>query len=738
VTDHNPFVFSFGEFVVREREYLLVKAGNAVPVEPKSFRVLLFLLRNSGRLIRKDEILNAVWADCTVSDNSLTRSIATLRRLLGDDPREPRYIATVQTVGYRFLAQVTATPELATSEKVSPGQSPVAENGSSLAATGGVSHETAIPGRRRLTLLGAAVGFTVLAAIAGISVRGVVRKWTVGAIRPSAAKTGLSARHAVPLTMVPGLVDDPAFSPDGEKIAFLWDADGNARTDLYVQLVGGEKPLRLTNTADGFLCCASWSPDGRQIAFFRCDDDGGGIYAVSALGGSERKLTNATCLYQLGGYPEWTPNGEALLIADRCAPNRPPGIVLFSLATGERRCLTAPPHLGDPGDSMPKLSPDGKTVAFLRSTTLELSEIYTVELSGANLRQLTTDGATIEQFMWSPDGQQIIFYSSRKGLGRPWRVSVAGGAIEEEQEYPGVGSLSRDGRRLAFVGYSGLPGAIWRARLGGPNENRKTLSLERIVASACGNDSPQLSPDQRQLLFRSCRSGNGELWMSDTNGNNPRELTFTNSGWLGSPRWSPDGKWIAFDYRVKGHSQIHLIDADGRNRHQVTTGGFDNEVPSWSRDGASIYFSSNRTGTWQIWKRQVLKGRETQITRNGGIAVYEASNANVLYYSKLDTAGIWSMPKDGGDEQLVTSALHRGYWGNFSVTDRGIYLLDADTVPRPTIIFYSFQARRLTPVLQLSQQPDSWEPALAASSDGRTLFFSQYVPQNSITMVENP
>lgn len=112
MTDDNPFVFSFGEFVVREREYLLLKGGNGVPIEPKSFRVLVFLLRNPGRLIRKDEILNAVWADCTVSDNSLTRSIATLRRLLGDDPRDPRYIATVQTVGYRFLAQVTATPEL--------------------------------------------------------------------------------------------------------------------------------------------------------------------------------------------------------------------------------------------------------------------------------------------------------------------------------------------------------------------------------------------------------------------------------------------------------------------------------------------------------------------------------------------------------------------------------------------------------------------------------------------------
>jgi pentatricopeptide repeat protein len=91
---------------VREREFCIVKAGQLLPVEPKAFRVLLLLLRSPHRLIAKDELLDAVWNDCAVSDNSLTRSIALLRRLLGDETREPRYIATVPTVGYRFLCDV--------------------------------------------------------------------------------------------------------------------------------------------------------------------------------------------------------------------------------------------------------------------------------------------------------------------------------------------------------------------------------------------------------------------------------------------------------------------------------------------------------------------------------------------------------------------------------------------------------------------------------------------------------
>ena len=97
--EHKCFVFTFADVEVREREFCIVKAREVLPVEPKAFRVLLFLIRNPHRLITKDELLNAVWNDVAVSENSLTRSIALLRRLLGDDTREPRYIATVPTVG---------------------------------------------------------------------------------------------------------------------------------------------------------------------------------------------------------------------------------------------------------------------------------------------------------------------------------------------------------------------------------------------------------------------------------------------------------------------------------------------------------------------------------------------------------------------------------------------------------------------------------------------------------------
>jgi TolB-like protein/DNA-binding winged helix-turn-helix (wHTH) protein len=106
-----PLVFRFGDVEVREREFSLTQAGKVLTIEPKAFRTLLFLLHNPQRLITKDELLNAVWGDTAVTEGSLTRSIWLLRSVLGDDSRSPRYIETVPTVGYRFVAAVEELPE---------------------------------------------------------------------------------------------------------------------------------------------------------------------------------------------------------------------------------------------------------------------------------------------------------------------------------------------------------------------------------------------------------------------------------------------------------------------------------------------------------------------------------------------------------------------------------------------------------------------------------------------------
>src|SRR5271165_6117857 len=86
---------------------LRVTVGSEIrPLEPKSFRLLLFLVENRGRILPKEEIMATVWPDVFVSDNSLARAVAQVRKALDDDPKAPRYIETAPTVGYRFVAEI--------------------------------------------------------------------------------------------------------------------------------------------------------------------------------------------------------------------------------------------------------------------------------------------------------------------------------------------------------------------------------------------------------------------------------------------------------------------------------------------------------------------------------------------------------------------------------------------------------------------------------------------------------
>jgi Tol biopolymer transport system component/DNA-binding winged helix-turn-helix (wHTH) protein len=695
-----------------------MRGGETIPVEPKAFRVLLFLLENPHRLVTKDELLDAVWQETSVSENSLTRSIALLRKLLGDDTHEPRFIATVPTVGYRFVADVTESEETL---RASNGGRAIAKDDSQRLRGG--------KWRSAKLVIAGCLGLMVLA---GLIVG--ARSWLSARHH---AQNAISVLRSTTLVSVPGRILDPALSPDGRAMVFVWDGENPGRGDVYVQLIGGEKPLRLTHTVSGFVCCGSWSPDGRQIAFALCDDQGGSVLVIPALGGPQRKVSDAACLYGAGGWPMWMPDGKSLIVSSVCEPGGRHGLVLLTLATGEKECLTTAPG-GEIGDWRPALSPDRKRVAFSR-TGASRGDIYTLSLQDGQLHRLTAEGKSIWGFMWAADGQHIIFSSSRSGLAAMWRVPAGGGAIEREAIYPEVGSLSADGRRLIYVRDIGSrPTTILRADLSTPGGS--VLDVKQLISSANENDSPQLSPDGRQLVYGSGPAGyggwGGEVWKSDADGSDPVQMT-SYEGHTGTPRWSPDGKFIAFDNRNELRSQIYVMDADARNQRRLTSGNYDHVVPSWSRDGRFIYYASNQTGAYEVWKHELDTRREIQVTRHGGFGSFEGYDGKTLYYCQFDGAGIWEIPIAGGEERRITAAPHLGYWGYFAMTEPGIYLLDTQGANAKAVVrFYDFRTHRLTPVLTLEQDPLPWGANLWASRDGRTLLFAQYKVTSAMTMME--
>jgi DNA-binding winged helix-turn-helix (wHTH) protein len=106
MSKHVNEVYKFGSFKIDARERLLSRNGEPIAVTPKPFDTLLVLVRNSGHLMLKDELMKAVWPDSFVEEVNLSQNVCALRRALGDTAHESRYIATVPGMGYRFVAEV--------------------------------------------------------------------------------------------------------------------------------------------------------------------------------------------------------------------------------------------------------------------------------------------------------------------------------------------------------------------------------------------------------------------------------------------------------------------------------------------------------------------------------------------------------------------------------------------------------------------------------------------------------
>jgi Tol biopolymer transport system component len=526
----------------------------------------------------------------------------------------------------------------------------------------------------------------------------------------------------VPLTSFPGIEVDPAFSPDGNQVAFVWNGDKPDAADIYVMLIDGGRPLRLTQDP-GPDRRPAWSPDGRRVAFLRLRPGGSDVFIVPALGGQERKVGDSAA--GTTGL-SWSPDGRFLAIVDRASPQENFAIFALSVDTGEKRRLTTPgPGESDQGAAY---SPDGRTLAFLRARNYPDIHLLSLTEDGqprGDPVRLTHDQRPILGIAWTPDGKNLVYSSQRGGAPALWRVRVAGG---EPERLPVGGddaflpSVSRDGRLVYARAVEDTN--IWMASPDRPPQ--------RSAASTRTENGPQFSPDGRRIAFASNRSGNEEIWLADADGSNTTQLT--SMGGAGSPRWSFDGRSIAFDASQSGQRDLYLIGIDGGSLRRLTAEPSDEVRPSWSRDGRWIYFASNRSSAWEIWKMPSAGGAAVQVTRTGGREAFESPDGKFVYFTRVSGEGIWQVPSDGGDETRVSGRGRLNLWGVF---DQGVARLDPDG--------------RFVEILRLPGRPQralqlpgdanlvTWGvPAFAVSPDGRSFLWVQVDRvEGDLVMVEH-
>jgi len=234
------------------------------------------------------------------------------------------------------------------------------------------------------------------------------------------------------------------------------------------------------------------------------------------------------------------------------------------------------------------------------------------------------------------------------------------------------------------------------------------------------NEGPQFSPDGKRIAFMSDRSGTTEIWVADADGYNGRQLT--ERGAAGSPRWSPDGKLIAFDGPVDGRGTIFVIPAEGGFARPLIRNEHDNLVPRFSRDGQWIYFASDQSGSWQLWKVAPTGGAPMEVTVRGGFAAQEGPDG-YLYYAdtRFPNPQIWRVPIGGAGEQPVSPRIVPRTWASWAIANNGIYFV-GDSMEAPAALsFYDFAQHDIRRVAQLQTSP-FW---LAVSPDGNSVAIDQ-------------
>lgn len=530
--------------------------------------------------------------------------------------------------------------------------------------------------------------------------------WSVA--RSRQAPPPLEVRN---FTSLPGAELQPAFSPDGTKVAFLWNGSADGHNSIYIQSLERFSPARLTPESEGDVSSPIWSPSGHEIAFLRPTDPTHlGVFVMDlATRHIMRRAEVESAPSPIGPAVliDWSPDGQFLAATDRR------DLVLISTGNGAMTRITSSPEQ-ILGHYEPSFSPDGRSIAFREEISHGVDQLSILDRATGRVTRLTTGPHPILGHTWTADGKALILARQRS----LWRIPASGGEpvrLTDGTVTARSPRVARSGNRLVFANPRTTI-RIWRQPLpaGKP---------EQILASTLTDVSPDISPDGRRIAFRSDRSGTDEIWVSDIHGATPRRLTQFGRTLTGCPRWSPDGRYLALDSRTSEASDIFIVNASNGKLRRFTADNYDEVVPSWSRDGRAIYYSANTSGTWQIWKRPVDGGPASQVTQGGGFGAWESADAHWVYYTK-DRGGsaIWRVPAGGGAEEPVFENLDPGMWGNWRL--QGNMILFAGAKPPYPLRSFDLTTRQVTHLANLPNRTLSGDAGLAIAPDGSAIFVS--------------
>jgi eukaryotic-like serine/threonine-protein kinase len=596
--------FRFDDIVVRPDVFSVEKSGRVVSLEPKSIRLLIYLIENRPRAITKEELLGKVWEDVTVTDNALTRVVAQLRKAIGDDAKVARYIETVPTLGYRFIAEVAVA-------EITDSQLPVAPVALSRAVVES-------PPRTFWKI-------TSSVLLCAVILLGVI-VWQRSRPADPPIWTGSLLGGSI-------IASHPRISPDGQLVAFRAIVDGLSQ-------VGVMKPDAASWTVlthdreNGAVSSVAWSRDGSKIYFDR-EWGPANIYAIGPLGGEPRLvLANA-----------WVPEplADGSLIALRPSAEGRQQLVHFWPDTGRLEPL--PASIQNTDSPRLRAFPDGKEIAVfgVYGKGTGRSHLFALDLASGKARDLADPEDQFENVAVSADGKTAF-------------------AIQIRDDVSMLQALPRDGSKQARAILSFPEGAAPLSFDPAPDESiymdqshfeTSILKLKSEGGAITEIPLPQgaygLVPlPGGEAAFNVWRGGRSQIMVAKP-GVDPRVLLNTNeSASLPGARLG-DGK-LVFLIGRKNETRIAIASVqDGRVLVRFKADAQLVTAVAAAPDGQTIYYTSNGV----LWAQPAEGGEPKKIGE--GYDVAADPSGKFLYLMRADEKGygLWRMLLAGGEAEKI-------------------------------------------------------------------------------------